>query len=552
MPETSSLYSHHIFIFPFKWDLNDGGPDFSDRTDLQRLENRIGKNPAVPIPSSGLKWKRHHFDWSTDYSEAIYFHAHVRDVLFDNEDDGKSSVLQYHISVKEKLLYYDIHLKKNPGPYRLRIDEITLNYYDTGIGFFAFHLNNFSHRKPKNILEINDFGRRIYPQFLGKDDDRLSAPKGAFLADRIEIVDNLKVLTGDDFTSIPAGLGKKSQSADELLLPDYIKLLLPKTARPSASLRMNPLLDDRMHVICWVGDKSWLEDLSKSDWDSNLAFHWYSYIFVDDHPKSGMHNTHKLKEYIQNHTYQRWTDDGLYYGISRYSFVILANGDDWFHSNIVLKHLQTMYFQLVLLSLLQRGSIVRFSEEITRLSRELSSGKQLKRSTQAVQSLYARYLEFVNKIYFREVTPQEQGIELYQMIQKNMEIERDVKSLQTEIHDFFNLLELRATEQQSDAMNTLTVIGSGLLVPSLILAYYGVSAFPEICDKIGFSYVWTPRIAVAGMILGLLSAWIWVRVRGHSITNRWIAALVILFVFIALFWAVVYGPLLYFEIKNDC
>jgi Mg2+ and Co2+ transporter CorA len=204
----------------------------------------------------------------------------------------------------------------------------------------------------------------------------------------------------------------------------------------------------------------------------------------------------------------------------------------------------------VLLSLLQRGSIVRFSEEITRLTQSVTSGAALRRSSEGVKSLYAKYLEFVNKIYFREVTPQEQGIELYKMVQENMEIERDVKALQSEIHDFFHLLDLKANEQQVEAFNTLTIIGSGLLIPSLILAYYGISEFPELQNKADFAYHWTPAITLTGMLAGLFGSWAWIQCRGQKPEIRRLAGLVLVAVLVFVFWIVIKSPQWYYEIKH--
>ena len=547
MSKPLPIYSHHIFIFPFKWDILNTAKDFSERINLGLLEKQIGRQPALTVSNTSLRWERYQFDWNRDYNEAIYFHPHVRDVLFDKGQDNCTTVLQYHIPAKGKSLDYRIHLQVKDGmpplAYTLEIEEITLNFYDSGIGFFAFHLNNYAHRNPTAVLKINDFGRRIYPQFLGADnDDRLTGPKGAFLADQIEILKDSISIVADDFRSIPARVKSKKPLQEDFLMPAHIKSLLPKTIRLAHNINMSPLLDDRMHVICWIGDKDWLDSLAKPDNNPTAAFRWYSLIFVDGDVKSGMSNSVQALEYNWKHTYKRWAEDGLYYGISRYSFVILANGDDWFHRNVVLTHMQTMYFQIVLLSLLQRGSIVRFSEEITRLSQQMASSTQLKHSTQAVKSLYSKYLEFVNKIYFREVTPQEQGIELYQMVQQNMEVERDVKALQSEIQDFFNLLDLKATEQQSDALNTLTIVGTGLLIPSIILAYYGVSAYPEISNKDDFTYLWTPFITALGMFIGLISAWVWVRGRGQPAFVRWITGIVIFFFIALLFWMVVKVP----------
>jgi len=519
MEESSILHSHHIFIFPFKWEMAPPKEDFAERTSLQKLYSLLGDHPASDLNLPDTCWKRNRFSWKRDYNEAIYFHPHVRDVLFDTSRKNAGTVLQYHIDAKGKQFQYRIHLLPQKGDtevFDLEVEEVTLNYYDTGIGFLAFHLNNYGHDSPQDILKINDFGRRIFPQFLGKGEDNLQlrAPKGAFLADRIELLHAGKPIASDDFEPVLNWINQhpKPLKADGLV-PDFILRLLPSLM--GKAVRFEPLLDDRMYVICWVGHKKWLDDATHHK-SQRAALQWYSLIFVDG-AAPGIANYAKVEELNRTHTYQRWVDNHLLYGVSRYSFVVLTDGE-WFNRNIVLGHVQSMYFQLALLCLLQRGSVVRFSEEIARLSGQVASGERVERHSKAVQSVYAKYLQFVNKIYFREVTPQEQGIDLYKMVQEKMEIERDVKALQGEIQDFFNLLNLQSGERQAEAINTLTVVGSGLLAPTLILAYYGISAFSNaVTCKEAFT-AWAAWMAVLGSISGMLAAYAWVK---HWMGRQW-------------------------------
>ena len=48
------------------------------------------------------------------------------------------------------------------------------------------------------------------------------------------------------------------------------------------------------------------------------------------------------------------------------------------------------------------------------------------------------YLVFINRIFFKEVTAQDQGIEIYDMIQKNMRINEDVFAIDKQIEELHN------------------------------------------------------------------------------------------------------------------
>lgn len=514
MPSNQPIHSFHIFLFPFQWDfVPAGNSSFKARTDLFAVMNLMKKNPAS---RAGLTWEQHQFNWKRDFNETVYFYKFARETLFPKSENGQESGLQYHISGSNKALEYRIALDNANGciTYQLEIEELTLNFFDTGIGFLGFHLNNRSHPGAEAILHINDFGRRIFPQFIGTSPGyETKPPKEQFLADRIELFDGDRLLCGDDFSGLAAKLVSNTDPEFRgFLLPGFIIDLFPvsvagKTKNsPAGSVAVEPLLDDRMFVACWASDDTWSNSIkpSGSDFPHLRDNRWHRFIFVDG-KSPGLANNALLQALNERHTHTRWLDYGTLYGASRYAFVVLTDESGFSH-NVIRPHLQSMYFQIALLCLLQRGSIIRFSDEIARLARN----KEQKTDNEA-RSLYEKYLRFINKVYFREVTAQEQGIELYNLLQEKMEIERDVKNLQAEIHDFFNLLKLASDERQTNALNLLTVIGSSLLVPTLMLAYFGMTTFPDgITCKEEFT-VWVAWLSFLGSLSGFLAARAWVK-----------------------------------------
>lgn len=521
-PKTNPLHSCHIFLFPFQWNALPG-PGFEARTDLQKIRSRFGNSLAG---HAGLVWKPYQFDWRRDYNEALYFYRHIREVLFAKQRAKNTAGLQYHVSCEGMNLEYRISLnaENHSRVLQLEIEELTLNFYDTGIGLLGFHLNNRHYGKPEDILLINDFGRRIFPQFLGDaKENPLEAPKNSFLADRIEIYQGDKLLCeqcGDDFSGVAQKLLTQTDPEHHgFLIPGFIWQLLPacivenNPTAPSGSIAIEPLLDDRMFVICWVGNKTWSQRIkpTEGEFPHLTDKRWHQLIFVDG-KSPGLANKTILRQLNEAHTYTRWLEYGTLYGLSRYSLVVLTDGME-FSRNMVLRHVQTVYFQIALLCLLQRGSIVRFSDEIARLV-GYDKVKLNYPDTKEAQALNEKYLYFINRIYFREVTPQEQGIELYNLFQEKMEIDRDVKNLQTEIQDFFNLLKLQADERHTEALGLLTVMGSALLVPGLILAYFGISEFTEIHCKPEM-LAWVAWLCLAGGTTAFLTARARTRNRPH-------------------------------------
>lgn len=88
--------------------------------------------------------------------------------------------------------------------------------------------------------------------------------------------------------------------------------------------------------------------------------------------------------------------------------------------------------------------MLRFSGEITKVSQ--LSNQDVEAVSKRVSSLYKEYIRFVNQIYFREITAQDQGIEMYNKLHSCLQMESYIKDLDGEIeelHQYISLMEDR-------------------------------------------------------------------------------------------------------------
>ena len=61
-----------------------------------------------------------------------------------------------------------------------------MHVFDTGVGVLSFNISNYNYPDKEDILIINDYGRRIYPQYLSNEGSKKNqGVKGSFLADKI-------------------------------------------------------------------------------------------------------------------------------------------------------------------------------------------------------------------------------------------------------------------------------------------------------------------------------------------------------------------------------
>lgn len=74
-----------------------------------------------------------------------------------------------------------------------------------------------------------------------------------------------------------------------------------------------------------------------------------------------------------------------------------------------------------------------FSNEVTTLTKR--GDWTLEKLSEHVDSLNEEYIRFINRMYFNELTSQDQGVELYGLIRQNLDIDSYVEELKDEIEN---------------------------------------------------------------------------------------------------------------------
>lgn len=543
--EVKKLDSYHVFMFPFTWKLWEEHPANTTPItldDKKRFEKLTKKLLAG-------HWKEHEFELNTGeaYNEYNYFYPHVREILYDQAEElrikssEQNKFLIKHFRFGKKPndlnLEYIINLG-NGNKYTLEVGSILLNVYNTGTAILSFHLRNYQHSDPKDILKINQFGRRIFPPSyqLNKNDDwiELGKPDDTFNTYQpnefvyTELPISIELRSGND-TNPPKLFPliekfDRYQDKDHLkygpfVIPKFIEGLFPKqfmtchekeilVDNKTAFMYIRPVLDDRMYVISGYRNTSKVESLNQyHDASKNYNYAkdpwWYQYVFIDN-GGSTLQNKQTFEKTLDKHTYSRWVDCGTLYGTTKYSFVMLV-GDG--APTYLMGHLQTLYYKLIELCLMQQATLLQFSDEITHVVSEPKEDVQLKN----IQTLYRKYLLFINKIYFREVTAQEQGIELYDMIQREMnlpvevlELDREMQELHQLVMTISNQKRLETEKRSSELLRNISIIGAIFLPITLMISIFGMPNMPEtIWDLNGKPHV--PFWQSLGMVLILSS-----------------------------------------------
>jgi hypothetical protein len=382
-----------------------------------------------------------------------------------------------------------------------------------------------------NVLLINQYGRRTYPPFLDthfndfedtsniKAKNELDGTKFRVLPKSIKVCVEGKEIVSDWMCY------KNGVNTGSCIIPNHIMYFLnieknceleDRFKFTNREIQITPVLDDRMFLMSWLGAdqlgrkfpekkmkyaderkkygfvvsdvcsrvkggyeaggvfRNHLQHKSLSINKSHDGYgysdndFWYQYVFVDSSGKT-CQNEIMQKMFIENHTYDRWINYNTLFGITRYSFVLmsapLTSLSKESNAAFIFTHFKTIYFKLVSLVLIQRSLILKSSKEINNAYDIEIEGK----CTKVIDDYYQKYLEFINKYFHREISTQEQGIELYDMLVNHLRVEVQAKELEKEYQNLFSLKKLERDEERSNMMKTFTILGTSFAIPTIVI-----------------------------------------------------------------------------------
>lgn len=482
-------HSYHILFFPFQWSFRTYERKFfTQKVSIADIKPETELWTHIARPTSEESEVEL-------YNEKNYFYPFVHRVLYDSGKDSAPIIKHYERveSIADNpSLEYVISVKANGNStYRLKISSIVLDIFSTGTGVLIFYTKNPLYSDLKDIKRIQQYGRRVLPPFMGKE-TLVEESKFAELADSITI----EGLRGpsyryfEDFTSYKAGDDWRPARFINSLIEDF-----------SSQIEIQPVTDDRMFVMSFVIDNNLSSrattNFNKSFLNSDDA---YSLIFVDSADPTCQNDAMRIK-LLEESLNPRWQKYGTIYGITRYSFIMLVNSGA---PPYLLDHFNTMYARMVELVLIQRASILRFSGEVTHLSR-LSKDTE-ENLVKKISDFYKAYIQFVNQIYFREITAQDQGIELYDKLQEKMRLKDQVKDLDDEISELHQYATILEDAERNESLKNLTILGTIFLIPTLVTGFLGMNLNPA-NDSTSVSALLHHWYLIPGIILAPIFAY---------------------------------------------
>ena len=509
-----------IFVFPFMYyRLRDGEKLSMRPSDLANQLCRLGEDSD---------WEEKAFDVSNalEYNEWHYFYPYVRSMLYstnrenqvsdrdtrrrnvdDSErkksDDGIRYLRRkdYNKENNAELLAQFYASDGTIHSVKTTVNSVDLHLFDNQIGLLSISTEKKTSEESvqstfEDYLRYNETVRRVYPPFL----DRYSPSN----VGNTSVVKSVAKMLPHCVALLSPKKPPVEERFPDLRLPEH-KMYLSRVIRELLSpIRFNDgtfeqadfsydlFTDDRMFIVSYYRDQELATSLSApccGEYMYEKSDEWYSMIFVEgDYKDPTIKNERTKRELIRTHTYDRWVEGGSFYGMSRYSLVFLGK-NDWHVQNLLYDHMKSMYYQMALIVLFQRAMLVKFSEEIKELTKYFKGGGRLDPELRKkADQLHGDFIKFTNEYWYTEVTPQEQGIEMYRQWMNLLGHDYLYAKVKGEIAELAAHVRTMIEHESNQNIELITKMGLPLsviiAVMTVWLAIYGEGHVPDLLSCI--------------------------------------------------------------------
>ncbi|MBQ3265286.1 MAG: hypothetical protein IJH07_05860 [Ruminococcus sp.] len=468
MPQTERLkqstklpYSYHTFLLAF---YIDGGFSFKDAdTGRWRSDSiRSGKD------NTEKRLNYQNFQYYTPEARRLMFDVNespVHRFIYDIDENADRSY------IIRKTFEDDKTKVRTPVEYRLTIDNIRAIVFRNNIVILQFDLENHdpNHMDIESVKQINEYGRRINMPYIVDE-----GVVHSLVADSISIMGNSIEYSCFGNTALNRFLDGNDNMN---IVPPILALiheLLPVDEK--SSVKINPVIDDRMFVCCLVRDEAFsreLKSLIKKDdnsapiigsdiyTDRDISNKLYSFAFVD--AKSSSCQSPEMRETILKRCiYSRWRDWGTVHIVTHHSLMCITGASEDIAASVINPFL-TEYVTMASGVLLQRATLMRLSDRCSRISERYFSDKldkkERKTIIEEIRNLKKDYVYSQNNIFLTQFTAQEQGIEVFDMMRNEMYIKDSLKNLNYKVNGIYDFITENAESEENDLLSTLTKIG---------------------------------------------------------------------------------------------
>ncbi|WP_346698365.1 hypothetical protein [Thomasclavelia spiroformis] len=472
------------------------------------------------------------------YNEVQYFNEAPLRAIFGFSDDDSSTddtkrvvtnyVFKHDLIHEKAILTIQINTYQGPKEYRLVLNDIKLKLFNTDVAMMIFECENRRYKNIEDIKLINEYVRRICTPNLSVDSNPC-----AYYWEISFSEDGKDVKLFDDCYQelFCEDENNRFQNISTTKIFDPIKDLLvyPKGSEEgfilSSSISkfndngkklflIEPVIDDRMFVCSFIInddivkasatkyveiDGKYINEKNAIDLEKeektifsnykygyqaryDVAKELYSILYIDP-SDSSCQSMNEIQTLLERDLYTRWIDYNTIYAITHHSFVALSTKTCPDH---LINTFLTLYVDMTILALIQRATIIVYQNYASLLTkgieRDSETIKQNKINT--LLNLHEKYIGFQNQLLFFEVSPEEQGMELYQMLVSSLYINEEKEAL---ANQFQSLYDVSNANQDSMFNMVAGIVAAIALIFALTTFMYDSFDPSSLCRYILFS-----------------------------------------------------------------
>lgn len=473
---------------------------------------------------------------STDYSmqEKLFFLPHVRDFIFQNGDAVRESVRRWLLRPEAKGDLIEVQLPRGEGlPQLIKvpITEVSLYRFFNGLHILSISVSHdteakfwetaplwrvllddafqkqFRRLELYEALTFNKLARLVHPTFPEQQKERKIADV-SWKRPR----PYLDVTSQLSYSHIEQGQKRE--------LSGVVKAMIGEFLGWEAKVDYEAIPDDRMFVHTCIA----LAGLPPKGQVGEERYRaMVSLATCVDQVEDGFNHLGGYAydpEFVNNLllTYRRWYGvSGNLYGFTRYSAVYLAFGN-FFHET-VSNHVRTMYLRMSVIAVFYRNSLLEYSRELAKIPQPRSHttpGREIENYSEKLRHASWNLIRFSNIFWFRELSAQDQPIELFNLQSKAMELDQEYANVKGKIDRAFELVQMGLQSDFGLLSRRLGRIALIFAIISFITGYFSLNFSFIDANIAGSSWAfWTVTASVSALI-GLLLFWVaawWRRAR---------------------------------------
>lgn len=528
--EEKRIYSYHTFLFPFL--LKNGMT--KDKL-CEQLQLRDG--PWCPddmiVENAGEKQlsavvRDRNLDKACwDYQTFQYFNAATRKALFEAEGGVSSG---YRIKNAKGGTYTIVYRKDKVGDgggrsYVLDINAIRLKVFNTNVAVISFELeypmpSAGAAQARKDVKIINEFGRRLYPEFLVRQPEAPEERPFLLCADSIAI-------DFPDGKTISTEFRENATIQDDSAFSNlYLNkpIHLPSILTELTGIReenIEPAVDDRMFVCSCVLDQEYTNSFIRlttpqnhqwrfmEDWETGCEL--YAVINIDA-GSSSCQNRLMLDQYFEEQLYLRWIEYGTIHAVTNHSMICLTGDPQDGVMNSVVNPFLLLYVPMCILGLAQRGSLLAYDARITEAIKKAQPGEVPLDGALAdhLIVLAEQFAVFQGQLLLQEVTPQIQGVELYAKIQKMLFIPSLEKNIHHQMNNLYQIAEAKRAKLDSEKNQKMQGAFTAIAILAVASAWGDTYDFIQHIvtgEELTLALWWSVALAVLLIVFGIFEYW---------------------------------------------